>query len=266
MDDPKRSRKAPCNSSWLRKDQVSKANEASQNQNHACLCWWMCCWRSRWIFLLTPPTPTPGLCVGMYSTCEVHAKYALMQDPDAPRHHYRPTFREAEGSKWPKFNDIFEPKKKFNDSAPSIAGALNLLMNKNQAKAEVRCGELFLWNSFNVKVFRLLWESHSPCLLVSHRNTQRNFLSECISVLWVNLWMILPKIFEKGVSIGVSMVGWTSNVPYLFTCSQFQANCYFIFTCSCGPGFFVTKWRNRQTPALRHFLILWFLWHFDTLP
>ena len=212
------------------------------------------------------PPPTPGLCVGMYSTCEVHAKYALMQDPDAPRHHYRPTFREAEGSKWPKFNDIFEPKKKFNDSAPSIAGALNLLMNKNQAKAEVRCGELFLWNSFNVKVFRLLWESHSPCLLVSHRNTQRNFLSECISVLWVNLWMILPKIFEKGVSIGVSMVGWTSNVPYLFTCSQFQANCYFIFTCSCGPGFFVTKWRNRQTPALRHFLILWFLWHFDTLP
>ena len=210
------------------------------------------------------PPPTPGLCVGMYSTCEVHAKYALMQGPDAPRHHYRPTLRGAEGSKWPKFNDIFEPKKKFNDSAPSIDGALNLLMNKNQAKAEVRCGELFLWNSFNVKDFWLLWESHSPCLLVSHLNTQRNFLSECVSVLWVSLWMILPRIFERGFPVGSIWWGGHQMYPIYSHAANFRQTGISFSKAHVDQGFFCHKMAesaNPSTATLFDIMIFVTFWH-----
>ena len=56
------------------------------------------------------PPPTQGLCVGMYSTCEVHAKYALVQS-DASTPLLVTHFQRSLGSKWPKFNDIFQPKK-----------------------------------------------------------------------------------------------------------------------------------------------------------
>ena len=91
---------------------------------------------SRWIFVLarrTPQAPTQGLCVGMYSTCEVHAKYAHTRTRHTATH-----FQRSQGSKWPKFNDIFGQKKVQRLSSYHRPGT-NLL-DKKQTKAEVRRG------------------------------------------------------------------------------------------------------------------------------
>ena len=100
-----------------------------------------------------PPTPHPRAMRWhvqyMWSTCEVrtHARPGR-PTPPLPTH-----FKRSRGLKVTQVQRHFWAKKKFNDSAPSIDGALNLLMNKNQAKAEVRCGELFCETHSMLRIF-----------------------------------------------------------------------------------------------------------------
>ena len=109
---------------------------------------------SRWIFVLarrTPQAPTQGLCVGMYSTCEVHAKYAHTRTRHTATH-----FQRSQGSKWPKFNDIFEQKKV---QRLSIDRALTCwTRNKGRRKCDAVSEELIQC----FKDFWLFWKSH-PC-------------------------------------------------------------------------------------------------------
>ena len=154
------------------------------NQNHTWFCWWISLTHNvlfpEYFYWPLPP-PTQGLCVGMYSTCEVHAKYALVQS-DASTPLLVTHFQRSLGSKWPKFNDIFQPKKS-STTQLLLASTGHILVDEQEPSK----GGSARRRKKLIQILRIfgnpIW---SPYLLVSHLNTERNIRSESISMLWVN--------------------------------------------------------------------------------